>query len=245
MAKSKKKSSSLAAFILLDRSGSMQGQKWTSAIDAINKYVSELKEGGAVGDVTVVAFDSTTTNAVPTPAAPLGSSFGGVTAINQWPTAVYNTVNRFEILRDAQSVEGFKNLTYAEISPAGGTPLYDSTARIIDLAEKRNAERTVIILMTDGEENTSKEWRIDNIKSRIESCKARNWDVIFLGAEFDVERYTKGYGLSRGDFLNTTSANFSASMSAIAGATLNYSDTGTRAAFTDQLRTTLSDGKTF
>lgn len=245
MAKSKKNSAGVSVFILLDRSGSMGGNKWTSAIDAINNYVGTLRENGTLGDITVAAFDSTTaTTAIGSGAAPLGSSFGGgVGAV--WPTYNTNTINRFNVLRDSQSVAGFKNLTYTEISPAGGTPLYDSTARLIDLAEQRNNEKTVLILMTDGEENTSKEWRLDSIKTRIEACKARNWDVMFLGAEFDVERYSKGYGLSRGDFLNTTAGNLTASMGVMAGATMNYSATGSRAAYTDELRTKLSDGKTF
>lgn len=248
MAKSKKKQSNLAVFILLDRSGSMGGAKWTSAIDAINNYVNTLREGNTVGDVTVAAFDSTTsTTAVAGSAgvAPLGSSFGGGVSLHQFPAYTNNTVTRFEVLRDSQSVEGFRNLTYTEISPAGGTPLYDSTARIISLAEQRNAERTVIILMTDGEENTSREWTIEAIKGRIESCKQRNWEVLFLGAEFNVERYVADYGLSRKSFLNTTAANYTASMTAMAGATMAYDSHGVSANFTDELRTKLSDGKTF
>ena len=63
----------------------------------------------------------------------------------------------YDVIRDGD-VKGFVALNPLEYSPRGSTPLYDSCAKMISTAEQRNAEKTIIVIMTDGEENTSKEY---------------------------------------------------------------------------------------
>ena len=66
----------------------------------------------------------------------------------------------------------------------------------MDRAIERNSERTVIVILTDGEENSSKEYTQAKIKSKVKTLQDKSWEVIFLGANFDVAGYTAGSGLA-------------------------------------------------
>lgn len=62
---------------------------------------------------------------------------------------------------------------------AGGTPLYDSIGAAIETFDRFNGVTLVII--TDGEDNTSKIFARDRIKEMIAKKKAeQDWDVIYL-----------------------------------------------------------------
>lgn len=135
--------------------------------------------------------------------------------------------NSFDIIRDSVTLSKFKDLSPTETSPRGGTPLYDSTAKLINLAEAVGNEKTVIIIMTDGEENSSKAYTLQAIRDRIVTCKARNWEVLFLGAEFNADNIATQYGLSKGKVINTTLENTSRSMDFYAKASASYADFGT------------------
>jgi hypothetical protein len=66
----------------------------------------------------------------------------------------------------------------------------------MDRALENNADRTIVVIMTDGEENSSKEYTQGSIKGKVKTLQDKNWEVIFLGANFDVTQYTSGSGLA-------------------------------------------------
>jgi uncharacterized protein YegL len=160
----------LSVFVALDRSGSMSGEPWTNAIESLNEYVKNLQKEKIEGDVTIVAFDS-------------HSSVGGDTV-------------RLVPLAENQSIAYYEPLKQDVIAPAGMTPLFDAAANVMDRALERNSERTVIVILTDGQENASKEYTQAKIKDKVKLLEAKKWEVIFLGANFDVASYTTGSGLS-------------------------------------------------
>lgn len=98
----------------------------------------------------------------------------------------------FDIVNDHVSLESFEPLVPDFASPRGMTPLFDSVGRILDIAEKDNVERTAVVIVTDGAENASREHNSLTIKTRLETARARNWQVLFLGADFetDNDQYT-------------------------------------------------------
>jgi hypothetical protein len=64
---------------------------------------------------------------------------------------------------------------------AGGTPLYDSIGAAIETFDRFNDVSLVII--TDGEDNTSKSFTRGRIRDMIAKKKAKqNWDIIYLCA---------------------------------------------------------------
>lgn len=162
-----KKAKPLSVYVALDRSGSMHGERWLHAIDSINEYVKGLKEEKIEGSVTVVAFDTNGQNI------------------------------RLKTLVDDQSIAYYEPLAFDVVEPSGMTPLFDAAAHVMDLALENNADRTVVVIMTDGEENSSKEYTQAKIKDKVKVLEGKKWEVIFLGADFDVATYTAGSGLAQ------------------------------------------------
>lgn len=145
------------AYVLLDRSGSMQSL-WVEALSSVNAYAKELANK-TDGD----AVDSHVTLAV----------FDGQEGL------------QFDLLRKKVPALHWENVTDKEASPRGMTPLLDALGRIIALAETDNPDKAVIVVMTDGQENASREVTRDGAKAAMERVKKKGWDVVFLGANFD------------------------------------------------------------
>jgi len=172
-----KKSKDLSVFVALDRSGSMGGEKWTNAVDSLNEYVKGLQKEKIKGDITIVAFDS-------------DGMYGGASSV------------RLHSLAESADIVDFDRIDPSVLHPAGGTPLYDAAGHVINLALEKNSKRTVIVILTDGEENTSKEYTQAKIKEKVAEVTKKGWEVIFLGANFDAARYNAGSGLAAGKLRN-------------------------------------------
>lgn len=96
-----------------------------------------------------------------------------------------------------ETIPEFKEHMY-EI--AGGTPLYDSIGAAIQTFDRFNDVSLVII--TDGQDNTSTIYSCDRIKKMLAQKKAeQNWDIIYLCADAS--------GFAAGAAMGVTS-NFSA-----------------------------------
>lgn len=169
----------LAVYVALDRSGSMSGERWTHAINSINEYVNGLKKEKIEGTITIVAFDAELNNSM-----------------------------RLVNLVTNQSIAYYEDLKQDVVQPSGMTPLFDAAANVMDRAITNNAERTVVVIMTDGEENASKEYNQKKIKDKVETLTARKWEVLFLGANFDVSQYTSASGLAQTKMRNVDMNNF-------------------------------------
>ena len=172
-----KKNKPLSVYVALDRSGSMGGERWTHAIDSINEYINGLKKEKIEGTVNVTAFDTN------------GNSV------------------RLQDLTENQSIAYYEPLAHDVVSPSGMTPLFDAAANVMDRALENNADRTIVVIMTDGEENSSKEYNQAKIKDKVKLLEAKKWEVVFLGANFDVSQYTAGSGLAATKMRNVDFSN--------------------------------------
>lgn len=167
-------------FILIDRSGSMQGQ-WDEAIKAVNAYTQKLAEDNVDTGVTIAAFDGQ----------------GGLD---------------FQILRDRITPKTLKALDVKETQPRGMTPLNDAVGKIVALAKGGNYDKVAIIIMTDGHENASRELSVQQAKDLLDECRAKNWQVIFLGANYDNAAQATSYGNAMRSTASAASGNFVAAM---------------------------------
>lgn len=92
--------------------------------------------------------------------------------------------------------------------PSGSTALYDAIGTAVNHAEKymetalEKPEVINIIIMTDGHENSSKEYNSNTIKSLIKSYQDKGWEFIFLGANLDSILTGGDMGLQREQCLN-------------------------------------------
>ncbi len=146
------------SYILLDRTGSM-GPIWDEALGSVNAYVDALSKPDD--------------GAVPDPGEKV-------------TLAVFDHHSglQFDILRKGVLLPDWKKVTNDDATPRGMTPLFDALARTVSLAEADNPARAVIVVMTDGAENASKEVTKDGAKAALDRARARGWEVIFLGADF-------------------------------------------------------------
>lgn len=85
-------------------------------------------------------------------------------------------------------------LTREDYTPTGMTALLDAVGDVIDqtgddlrkLPEYRRPGRVLLMIVTDGQENSSRKFTLDDIASKIEHQKSKyNWDFSFMGANID------------------------------------------------------------
>ncbi|MEV6772690.1 vWA domain-containing protein [Nocardia sp. NPDC051030] len=81
------------------------------------------------------------------------------------------------------------------LHPRGMTALYDAVGRLItdvgtELAGRPEHARpgtVIVVVLTDGHENSSREWSHDAVKSLItQQQDAYKWNFLFLGANMDA-----------------------------------------------------------
>lgn len=112
-----------------------------------------------------------------------------------------NIEKRF-VKRPLKELEGLNDNTF---TPNGMTALYDAVCQTID-AVKREAnskDKILTVIMTDGGENSSKEFTEKDLKSRItELEKLGNWTFVFLGANQDSYLNAQKYGIAEGNTAN-------------------------------------------
>lgn len=219
----------LYAHILLDRSGSM-GVNVPQTIGAINEYINGLKADPDISSrISLTLFDM--------PGASYPVSFNGQNIAPASPidlTTIRNNVKAKEC----------PALLPSEYSPRGGTPLNDAIGKVVEMIDRqtrREGENVALVIMTDGQENASKEFSKEAIKALLDDRKAKkNWLVIYLGADHDAFTASANYGISPQNTMqfNKLGIGNVNSMKSATRATMSYGLTGQAmaASFTDEER---------
>jgi hypothetical protein len=92
-----------------------------------------------------------------------------------------------------------------ELQPRGATALYDSLGRLITdvgaelaaLPEQARPGNVIVVVFTDGHENSSREWTHEAITAAIKRQEAEfAWDFLFLGANMDAVAVGTALGFS-------------------------------------------------
>ena len=144
----------------------------------------------------------------------------------------FDTVNPYEVLRES-SIEGWRRISSEEIMPRGGTPLNDAAGKLLDKVFRDDPRKAVIVIMTDGEENSSQEYSTAAIKAKINMAKERGYEVVFLGANFDnVEKLAYNYGVASNRVMNTRGVNIYSTMKGLATVSAQYNIADTASAAT-------------
>ncbi len=123
--------------------------------------------------------------------------------------------------------EDWDYLAWLKYKPRAMTPLYDSCFKIMNQAEQDNDERTTLVIVTDGFENGSKEISRSTIKEKLDNWKARGWETVFIGADFEmVGDVSKSIGLDSNKTLNISAGNYDAAFRGLTASVTNYALTG-------------------
>jgi hypothetical protein len=129
---------------------------------------------------------------------------------------------QFDVLRQGVDAGDWNDVTTREVNPRGMTPLYDAIGRIVSLAEKDKPEKAVLVIMTDGEENSSTEMTKKAAKAALDRVRAKGWEVVFLGAEFSNFDDAEGVGQSSSRNMAVSKDQLSDSMDRLAQKSRNY-----------------------
>jgi len=97
--------------------------------------------------------------------------------------------------QDYSATSDVPRLSQSNYKPDGGTPLLVAVGTVIaDLTD----EKTLVVVVTDGCENTSTEYSAKQIKKLIEEKSANDWQFIYLGANQDSWGEAQQYGFNKG-----------------------------------------------
>lgn len=101
--------------------------------------------------------------------------------------------------RDAREVHGMT------LDPRGGTALLDAVGRSVTnigqrLARKAESQRpgaVIVMIITDGQENASTEWKKERVREIVErQQRDYNWKFLFLGADLNAFADAQSLGVN-------------------------------------------------
>jgi von Willebrand factor type A domain len=196
-------------FILLDRSGSMESL-WNEALNSVNAYVKKLADDKVDTGVTLATFDKD------------AEQF------------------KFEVIRDRIIPSTWRPVSSEDAAPRGMTPLNDAIGRIVALAKAGfngiAYDKLALIVMTDGLENASREFTHAAAKALLDDCRAKNWQVIFLGADFDNAAQGASYGNAPGATVAAAAESLPRAMAETARKRAEYAATGSAMRYSEEER---------
>jgi hypothetical protein len=147
--------------VILDRTGSMESIR-DDTIGGFNAFLNEQKQLPGKATLTLVQFDS------------------------QDP---------YDVIHQVKPIIEVSELTKETYVPRATTPLLDAIGRgindlekcISDMQEQDRPSKVVFVVITDGQENASREFRRDQILKMInEKEKQSGWQFVFLSADLDA-----------------------------------------------------------
>ena len=163
---------------VVDRSGSMAAIK-TDAIGGFNQLLEDqkkLKVGRAL--LTFVQFD-----------------------------------HEYEVVHNGKPIEDVPPLTEATYIPRGCTALLDAVGKAIQTVGERLSKtpedqrpaKVLVVILTDGLENASREYTKQSIKAIIDTQRNQyQWEFVYLGANQDAFAEAQSIGIQHSTTFDST-----------------------------------------
>ena len=105
-----------------------------------------------------------------------------------------------KILHFIDPAEKLEQIDSKRYQPDASTPLYDaigfSISNLRQVLEKQTDYNVLVTILTDGEENASKEYSGGDIKKLIEELKMNRWTFTYIGADHDVEKFASSISIT-------------------------------------------------
>lgn len=131
----------------------------------------------------------------------------------------FDTNDPCEVVIDRKPIGDIRE-EQIHLIPRGGTPLLDAVGGAVAHLRHYQPSKVITLIITDGEENSSREWTKDRIKALVAECEKQEWAFIFLGADIDafVEAGAMGIGsATSASFMNAVPDSVASAYSATAG----------------------------
>ncbi len=184
--------------VIIDRSGSMEGLK-AETVGAFNHFLK-------------------TQQAVP------GAALFSLTLFD----------HNVEIIYDSVNIQDVKPLTLEQYWGEGGyTALYDAVGisiatarrRYESLPEEDRPSKVIFMIMTDGQENRSKEYRGGKLQQIVNRARTEwQWEFTMIGANIDTFATAESMGFNASNAVNfvASKGGMRGGMRAAAGAMKSY-----------------------
>ncbi len=116
----------------------------------------------------------------------------------------FDTGDAFDVVHNGVNINDV-DIDAFTLTPRGGTPLLDAFGKTIAFIEEQESndksDQVVLMVITDGDENSSKEWKKETLKKSIERHKD-DWQILFLGANIDSFSDAHSIGLGFNNAIN-------------------------------------------
>lgn len=161
--------------VLMDSSGSMASLT-KDTIGGFNTFLAEQKALSGTATLTLCTF-STTIN----------------------------------LVHDCIDLQAVPNLTTSTYHASGGTALLDAMGitinevgkKLASMAEEEKPSKVIFLIITDGEENSSKEYSLQNVKDMVSHQREKyNWEFVFIGANMDAIEVGETLGVATHNSIN-------------------------------------------
>lgn len=90
--------------------------------------------------------------------------------------------DQYEVLYKRKDINEVAELTRDEYWVRGCTALLDAIGKTINTLDKEIDNKVLFVIMTDGMENSSREFSKEQIRNLIQN---HNWEFIYIGADID------------------------------------------------------------
>lgn len=140
---------------------------------------------------------------------------------------------KVQIVHNGVLVEDIPKLDHNNYRPDMDTPLYDAIGRTISevkakLATMKTKPAILFVIMTDGQENASKEYNLATIRSKIQECEKEGWTFVYMGANQDAWAVGSTFGMHKGNTMSYTHATTGQAVRSAAVASVSYARTGSQ-----------------
>ena len=161
--------------LVLDRSGSMASVR-EDTIGGFNSFLEQQKAVPGSACLSLIQFD-----------------------------------DKYEVLYEGRRLQDAPLLSAQTFVPRGSTALLDAVGRTIHsvgvrlaaLPERERPGKVLFVVMTDGEENASREFSSGQIFEMITHQREKyQWEVVFIGANQDAIAAGASYGIPQSNVLN-------------------------------------------
>lgn len=151
---------------ILDRSGSMEGKE-EDVIGGFNQFLADQKQVKGKAKLTTVLFD-----------------------------------DKYEFLMEGVDLSDAKDIDSSSYYVRGMTALFDALGktilsikgRISAMKEEDRPHKVIVLVITDGMENSSKEFSGSDLKRLKEELDKEGWEFMFLGAGEEMLASARGIG---------------------------------------------------
>ncbi len=115
-------------------------------------------------------------------------------------TIFFNTTMQF--INERKDINEVKEITLNDYRVGGCTALLDAIGNAINyiynnqINDKENEYNNMVVIITDGFENSSLEFSYEKINSLINKKQKEDWQFIFLGANIDVIKEANKMGIA-------------------------------------------------